>query len=310
MKLLPIHHALGLHSEDAAFDHLISTLSDSVRHWDYFVNWEKVIARVSVPAPYIAVLNQLVGTQNFDSDFMSMLEIHPEVVDAIPALLGNDGKQSKQFSVATDPARPIESRKEYDFSTPADTQIKRELALEFVKMTGLVRMFTSIPNLDLRHYLLGVETGLDSNGRKNRGGTAMESATEELIRKLCDKKGWEYTTQASLAKIESIWGLRLPLDSDDKRYDYAIRRGDQIAILETNFYSAGGSKLKSTAEEYSKRQRDLRDSGVMFIWITDGQGWASTHVPLRKAFASIDHVFNLELVGHGALEEALTPTQV
>ncbi len=305
MKTLPLHAALGLRSESDAFKYLISTLSDSVRQWDYFVDWKKVFSRVRISAEHLSQLNSLVGSQNFDVDFVQLLTSNPQLAGVIPSLLGNDGKKSKKFSIATDPARPIESRKEFDFSKAATTPQLRNSALEFVKMTGLINIFTDNPGLKLEYYLLGVETGLDSNGRKNRGGTAMEVATEALIRKCCESRNWEYITQASKGKIFETWGVIPVLGEDDKRYDYAIYHDGSLALVETNFYGFGGSKLKATAEEYSKRQLDLQGSDVKFVWITDGQGWAGTQVPLRKAFGIIDFIFNLELLANGALEEAL-----
>ncbi len=44
----------------------------------------------------------------------------------------------------------------------------------FMRQTGLFDLLSSRAITDLQSYVTGVEAGLDSNGRKNRGGLQME----------------------------------------------------------------------------------------------------------------------------------------
>ena len=55
---------------------------------------------------------------------------------------------------------------------------------------------------NLVDYATGVEVGLDSNGRKNRGGTLMEGLVEEFVSDTCQKLGLQYMAQANAKKIK------------------------------------------------------------------------------------------------------------
>ena len=98
--------------------------------------------------------------------------------------------------------------------------------------------------------MIGVEAGLDSNGRKNRSGKAMEQIIEFFIADLCKKNKLEYLTQANSEKIFNKWKIKIPVDKSSRRYDFVLKKNDELIIFETNFYGGGGSKLKSTAGEY------------------------------------------------------------
>ena len=51
----------------------------------------------------------------------------------------------------------------------------------FMRKTGLFDMIANHLVNNLVDYALGIETGLDSNGRKNRGGHQMEDLVEKYI---------------------------------------------------------------------------------------------------------------------------------
>ena len=59
-----------------------------------------------------------------------------------------------------------------------------------MKKTGLFNLLQNHLVNNLYDYVLGVECGLNSNARKNRGGHLMEDAVEKFIQKAGFKKGY------------------------------------------------------------------------------------------------------------------------
>jgi len=152
--------------------------------------------------------------------------------------------------------------------------------------------------------MIGVEAGLDSNARKNRGGHSMEDIVEAFIKDICDKKGCQYLKEANAAKIKQEFNIDVPVDKSSRRYDYVVKIGDEIILFEVNFYGGGGSKLKSTAGEY-RNLHDVLDGKFKFIWITDGLGWKTTKHPLRETFNHNDYLISLAMLEKGLLEQII-----
>jgi type II restriction enzyme len=188
--------------------------------------------------------------------------------------------------------------KNYDFSK----SISPEDGVFFMKESGFLNLLSNRNIKSIPDYFLGVEVGLDSNGRKNRGGTAMETITELFVKDICDRKGFEYIAQATAAKIKSKWNKDITVKNSSKTVDFAINTPQKLYLIETNFYGGGGSKLKSTAGEYSDIYNQWTSDGHQFIWVTDGIGWKTTQRPLRDTFNSTDYIINLDMIQKGILE--------
>ena len=62
----------------------------------------------------------------------------------------------------------------------------------FMKKTGLFDLIANHVINNLVDYVTGVEVGLDSNGRKNRGGHLMENLVEDYLVKTGLVKGETY----------------------------------------------------------------------------------------------------------------------
>lgn len=122
--------------------------------------------------------------------------------------------------------------------------------------TGLFDMLQNHLVNNLVDYALGVETGLDSNGRKNRGGHQMEDLVESYIVKAGFRKGESYFKEMYLADVERCWQIDLSALSNQgkarKRFDFVVKTESMIYAVETNFYggTGGGSKLNETARSY------------------------------------------------------------
>ena len=135
------------------------------------------------------------------------------------------------------------------------------------------------------------------------GGTIMEDLVDDLLQKVYGLDNSTYTTQGSPSTVKEKWGIDLPVDKSSRRPDFIVYKNNKLYWIETNFYSGGGSKLKSTCGEYKSLYDFCRKNGVEFIWITDGEGWKTTLKPLEETFLYNDYIFNLSMVKDGILND-------
>jgi hypothetical protein len=150
-----------------------------------------------------------------------------------------------------------------------------------------------------------VEVGLDSNGRKNRGGTLMESIVETYIKDFCTKSGYHYIAQANSRKIKEKWDFEVKVDKSSRSFDFAIYNpiSKKLKLVETNFFNGGGSKLKAVSGEFKGLHDELEKQEIDFIWITDGLGWRTTLRPLEEVFNHNKYIFNLSMLEENILSE-------
>lgn len=160
--------------------------------------------------------------------------------------------------------------------------------------------------ISIPDYAIGVETGLDSNGRKNRSGTAMEGIVEYFVSNMCKKNNWQWISQATQQKIKELWNREITVEKSSRRIDFAIFANNKLYLIETNFYGGGGSKLKSTAGEYKTDFKRWKNDGHEFIWITDSKGWKTTSKPLNETFDDTDYIINLDMLEKGILEDVVS----
>ena len=293
--------ALNYNTEDQVFDFFVSNLKPSNTVWSYFVNWEKVFTNTKQIELALNNLNYLIGKDNFDDEFRFLIKENPSVAKVIPALVVRDGENKKKFKILVDYKSKKLVYEDYDFTKEKLTDEDIEKYLIFVKETGLKDLIVNKKIKNLVDYMIGVETGLDSNGRKNRGGHTMENIVEVFIKDVCEKNNFKYFKEANAEKIKNEFGYDVPVDKSSRRYDFVINNGKELFIIETNFYGGSGSKLKSTAGEY-KSLFDMLKGKYKFIWITDGFGWKKVVRPLRETFEYNDYVFNLSMLEKGILE--------
>ena len=269
-------------------------MKPTIKSWDYFVNWKKVVKNYTDVETSLNLLNTLVGKDDIETSAKSLLTKYPEVMSVIPDLLAyRDRKIDLLTNIKTFTCD------NYDFSNPMDI----DKAFRFLKETGFLKLVSNKTIKSIPDYFLGVEVGLDSNGRKNRSGTAMEDIIEFFIKDICARHGYEYIAQATADKIQKKWGKSITVKKSSKRIDFAINTPNKLFLIETNFYGGGGSKLKSTAGEYIEAFNQWSIDGHQFIWITDGLGWKTTQRPLRDTFNVTDYILNIDMVQRGVLEE-------
>jgi type II restriction enzyme len=298
MKYLPLHKAkLGCDDADATFNYLIATLKDTITKWDYFVNWAKVNQGIRKVEIDLNLLNYLVGKDNIEAEALQLLKEHPQVTQTIPLLLACRESSLQLLKEYKNGSFVYEN---YDFRNSAN--LTPEKAVEFMALSGFLEQIKSKRIKSLVDYVFGVEVGLDSNGRKNRSGTSMEDIVEFFVADICERSGYEYISQATAPKIKAKWGKKITVEKSSRKIDFAINTPQKLFLIEVNFYGGGGSKLKSTAGEYKSDFKRWKADGHEFIWITDGAGWRSTHLPLRETFDDTDYILNLDMLEKGTLQ--------
>jgi type II restriction enzyme len=306
MKRLPIYDRQKLQTDDAVFDFLMDTLSDAVRTWDYFVNWDKVFQNSRELEVQLGIWDYLLGKEDFDKEFRYLLGKYPEIVMAIPSLIVRDGANSKRFQILISSEGKEDEIEAFDFSKPIEDSEQIEKALKFVKESGLARIFSREGVKNLFDYLLGVEAGVDSNGRKNRSGTGMETLIEKEIEELVSRNvGWSYLARPSLQDVEKAWGIKVELGEGKRIFDFVIHANGKLFLIEVNIYGGGGSKLKSVAGEFTNLHEQLKATPATFVWVTDGFGWKTTRRQLKDSYGILDYIINLRLLSEGALEEII-----
>ncbi len=294
---------IGCPTAEAVFHYLTNNLVESITYWDYFVAWNTAHKNIRPLEIELNTINYLVGKPNIEAEFRRLLVHQPSVARIIPILLAS---REKNFTLLTDFSNQEFKLEKFSFEVK-DTLNKYEIdkICRFARETGLLDLFETGKLKSIPDYVLGVEVGLGSNGRKNRSGAQMEIILDKLTAEICRNNGLAYLRQVNPKRIQKDWGITLTLNKASRNFDFAINTPEQLYLVETNYYGGGGSKLKATAGEYKQLYTDLTAQGHKFIWITDGLGWKTTQNPLEDAFNHIDHLLNLKMVTSGILEYIL-----
>jgi type II restriction enzyme len=303
MKNLEIYNKTNLDSPDKVFNNLIETLTPVIHDLTFYVNWKKVFSGVDKFKIELGILNSLCGSSDIVGDFKTILRKYPEVTQVFSLLIGVRGNEihilkefsQKKFTVI-----------KYDFSKKEKfSELEIDDYVLFFEQSGLFNFIQNKGLQSLKDYSFGVEVGLDTNGRKNRGGDNMEKLVRELITPIVLSNNCELLEQGTQKTVKEKWGLDLPLDKSNRIVDFVIKKGNKLIWVETNFYSGGGSKLKSTSGEYKDLYHFCKENNIEFLWITDGRGWLTTKKPLRETFDITEYIINLDMINRGVLDEIL-----
>lgn len=279
------------------FNTWLSGFRESIADYGYYINYEKVHRNVDNIKVELNILNSLIGSKNIEQDFENLADKYPEVLKCIPLLL----------AVRANEIYAIDSEGEftYNFKKP---NLSVEQYKVFMRKTGLFDLIENHIVNNLVDYATGVETGLDSNGRKNRGGHLMENLVESFIKKAGYIKDKTYFKEMYIHQITEKWNIDLSAISNqgktEKRFDYVIKTPNMIYGIKTNFYGGGGSKLNETARSYKTLaiETDTID-GFTFAWFTDGKGWTSARHNLEETFDVMEHIYNINDMENGIITE-------
>lgn len=257
------------------FKIFLSQLSETNATLDYFTDFRKINANVNKIAIKLNQLNYLIGKTDIKAAIDELYEENPkafEVLDILIAIRKN--KNAKTFNKKGE----IVMLDCY-FTSP-------ESICEYIEETGLGEVFRKKDVKNLVDYVFGIEVGLDTNARKNRGGENMSKTVSLFF----DKAKVFYKKEVSSTAFPEI----LSLGADVKRFDFVIKTKKKTYLIETNFYNAGGSKLNETARSYSDVAPKINQyENYEFVWITDGRGWFSAKNKLEEAYNTIPSIFNL-----------------
>jgi type II restriction enzyme len=160
--------------------------------------------------------------------------------------------------------------------------------MEYLQDTGLAELFRTQKIKDLVDYVFGIETGLDTNARKNRSG----DITELLLHRILTANGIEHRMEVYSHEYPV---LQKALGADEKRFDFVIETKRCTYLIEVNFYNGGGSKPNEVARAYRELSPIVNKvDWFEFVWVTDGQGWNSARNKLEEAYNEIDRMYNFE----------------
>lgn len=280
------------------FNEWLSKFKYSISDYTYYVDFQKVYTNVDKIKIELNILNSLIGSKKIEEDFENIILKYPDTLECIPILLAVRAHEIYVHDELN------EYLFQFDKMAYSISDYKK-----FMRKTGLFDLLQNHIINNLYDYVLGVEVGLDSNGRKNRGGHLMENLVESYIKKAGYVKGVNYFKEMYLDQIEERWNVDLSAMSADhissKRFDFVIKTANQIYVIETNFYGGkgGGSKLNETARSYKMLAQEAENvDGVTFMWITDGTAWKSARRNLEETFNTLDTIYNLDDLEHGVLK--------
>lgn len=265
------------------FNEWLGTFRESINGFKYYTDFETVYKNAEKYKIELNILNSLVGSQTIKNDFTNLIEKYPECLKAIPLLLAvRENEMYCQDEIVS---------KNFTFHEPYDEITDY---IYFMEHTGLFDLIQNHLVSNLYDYVTGIEVGLGSNGRKNRGGHQMEDLVEGFIK----ETECEYYKEMYLQDIEKKWNIDLSSISANntttKRWDFVVKTENHIYVIETNFYAAGGSKLNETARSYKMIAEESKSiKNFSFVWITDGGGWRSARRNLEETFNVLDNLYNI-----------------
>ena len=278
------------------FNEWINNFKSSISNYSYYVDFEKIYKIAEKYKVELNILYSLIGSKTIEDDFKNIILKYPETLEVIPSLLA---VRSNEIFIK-------DQTDEYLFKFNKMVYSVGDY-IKFMSETGLFELLQNHIINNLYDYLLGVEVGLDSNGRKNRGGHLMEDLVESYIIKAGYKRNENYFKEMYLSEIEKKWNLDLSAMSGNntstKRFDFVIKTDNQVYVIETNFYASGGSKLNETARSYKMLAEESKKvEGVTFIWFTDGLGWKSARKNLEETFNELPTLYSINDLDNGILE--------
>ena len=275
----------------------LSGFRDSIADYKYYIDFDKVYRNIDSIKVELNILNSLIGSKNIEQDFKVLIDKYPDTLKCIPLLLAVRAKEIY--------CQDIKGSCLYKFN--ANIQSMDEYSY-FMRETGLFDLLQNHIISNLVDYATGVETGLDSNGRKNRGGHLMEDLVESYIKKAGFIKDVTYFKEMYLHQITEKYGIDMSAISNqgkmEKRFDFVIKTDTMVYGIETNFYASGGSKLNETARSYKTLafEADTVD-GFTFVWFTDGKGWISARHNLEETFDIMEHIYSIKDLEDGIISE-------
>ena len=269
---------MAAHTQEQ-FDLFMSQLRETNATLDFYCDFQKISKNVADIEISLNTLNYLIGKEDLRTAVQALWDRDKRVFEVMDILIATRKKDGKKYIDNDGSMHLIHSL----FSSV-------DGVMKFIEGTGLDKVLKNKDVKDLVDYVFGVETGLDTNARKNRSG----EITEMLVARIFDNAGIKYRQQVSSKEFPAISAV---LGADQKVFDFAITAKNKTYLIEVNFYSGGGSKLNEVARSYTDVAPKVNGvPGFEFVWITDGEGWISARNKLEEAFAAIPSIYNLTTI--------------
>lgn len=268
---------------------------------NYWVNYDNVRKNISLyDTPELYTLDYLIGkTDEEIDDFFIKRKTH---LLLIPKLLGiRPGKLENGILNVQD----VNGTYQLNFKSIDEENIA--LYLQFIHDSGLDWIFKNGLRKSVHDYAIGVEAGLDSNGRKNRSGKMGENYLEEVLKNIAQKKDWLTHGQTTAKKVKELYDLELDETFNNRQFDGSLfnPKRKKLYLFEVNNFNGGGSKSKASATEFKDLQDRFSRTNHEFIYVTDGKGWDSDKSHLIEAMEYIGKVFNYNMIEEGYLDDYL-----
>lgn len=276
----------------------LSGMKESIASWTYYTDFKKVYENVDKVKIELNILNSLIGSKNIESEFILIVEQYPNVLAVVPILLA---KREEEIKV-----QDLDSNYTFNF---VEMNYTVEQYVLFMRNSGLFDLLQNHIISNLVDYTLGVEVGMDTNGRKNRTGDVMEDLVESYFIKAGLVKNKTYFKEMKKSDVEKKFDLDLSAISNEgkteKRFDFVFLGAlGTIYACECNFYGSGGSKLNETARSYKELALESKEiAGFSFVWFTDGIGWKKAKNNLEETFDTLDNLYNLDDLENGIISK-------
>lgn len=258
------------------FDTFMSQLQETNQTLRFFCDFEKITRNVDDIKLNLCMLNSLLGTMDLRRSVETIWNRDKSAFSVMDILIAVRSMGKKVVLNSAGQCVVLDR-----LFTSVDGVV------EFLEETGLADLFRQKKINDLVDYVFGIETGLDSNARKNRSGHVMENMVADIL----NNNGIIFRQEV----YSTEWpDLQQVLGDDEKRFDFVVCTKKRTYLIEVNFYSGGGSKLNEVARSYSDIAPKVNSvEGFEFVWITDGIGWRSAKNKLQEAYNIIPSVYNL-----------------
>lgn len=264
---------------DEQFREFLSQLKETNRTLDFYCDFDKIGRNVADIEISLNTLNYLLGKTDLQKAVEELWNRDPKVFEVMDILIATR-KRSKELY--------LNDKGELERVHQLFSSV--EGIMEFLTKTGLDKVIQDRKVKSLVDYVFGVETGLDTNSRKNRSG----SITEKWVARIFTEAKLNFKQQVSSLNFPPIADV---LGADKKVFDFVIKTKKKTYLVEVNFYSGGGSKLNETARSYTDIAPKINAvKGYEFVWITDGLGWTSAKNKLEEAFAAIPSIYNFATI--------------
>lgn len=301
-------------------DELSSTfennLLDTNRGYNYYIDWTNIGGYQKYEIE-IHAMDVLIGKNDdeFYDRFKELIIKIPSVIEVFPylfALSKAEATRVRKRSVLKVVGSSIDSDdfQTYSFnSKKLPSNISEDTVItyyKFFEQMGLKYLFQNLLEKSVLDYIIGVLVGSDSNGRKNRGGTAFELACQPILEQICNNYNLTLLVQKKFNVLRQ-YGFDINEDIANRKADFIVINQSHTACMniEVNFFNGGGSKPEEIIDSYINRQSDLLQNKIKFALITDGGCWRGTTNQLAKGFRHLDYLMNFKLAKSGMLEEII-----